>query len=134
MANALVTNFKASMLVGTYDLSADTVKAMLIDTADDSINTSTDDFYDDLTAAAIEENATLASKTTTGGTFDSADVTFSAASGDPCEHLALWIDTAGAASTDPLLANYDTFTSGMPVTLNGGDVNVTVHASGWFAL
>jgi len=109
------------------------IKADLIDAADDTILV-TDAYYDAILAAAIEETATLGTKTTTGGVFDSADGVWSAAVGDPCEQVELWCDTAGISSTDPLIARYDTFVSGMPVTLNGGDVNWVVNASGWFAL
>jgi hypothetical protein len=33
-----------------------------------------------------------------------------------------------------MAAFYDTGLTGMPVTPNGGNINVTVNASGWFAL
>ncbi len=133
MANALYPAVKKKILDQDtgLDFLADTIKVSLIDTADYTYNSS-HDFQDDI-AAGVEETATLASKTTTGGAFDSADVTFTAASGDPCEAFILWSDTGGAASTDPLIAYWDTST-GLPVTLNGGDVGITVNASGWFYL
>lgn len=134
MANLLHTATKKLWLDADLDMLVATIKADLIDAADDTIDPSTDDFYDDITAAAIEETATLGTKTTTGGTFDSADGSWSSASGDPCEEVELWCDTAGASSTDPLIANYDSFSSGMPVTLNGGDVDYQVNASGWLSL
>lgn len=117
---------------GGLDFLADTIKVSLIDGADYTYS-SAHDFQDDI-AAGVEETATLGTKTTTAGAFDSADPTFTAAAGDPCEYVILWSDTGGAASTDPLIAYFDTFSSGMPVTLNGGDVTLTVNASGWFSL
>jgi hypothetical protein len=134
MANSLYTAVKKKILDqdGGLDFAADTIKVSLIDTADYTVNIGTHDFYDDV-SAGVEETATLASKTTTGGVFDSADVTFTAAAGDPCEAFILWSDTGGAASTDPVIAYFDTST-GLPVTLNGGDVGITVNASGWFYL
>ena len=44
----------------------------------------------------------------------------------------LYEDNAGAASTDPLLLYFDTFSSGMPVTPNGGNIVVVWNASGIF--
>jgi hypothetical protein len=44
----------------------------------------------------------------------------------------LFVDT-GNAATDALIAFIDTGT-GLPVTPNGGDITVTVNASGWFTL
>lgn len=136
MANTVYTTAKVGILNQNtgFDFAADTLKIDLIDDADYTQNLTTDDFYNDVTAG-VASTATLASKTTTAGTFDSADPTFSAvASGDPCELILLWSDTAGASTTDPLIALYDTFSSGMPVTPNGGDVNVTVNASGWLSI
>jgi hypothetical protein len=136
MANILHNNARKLWLDADLDMLVATIKIDLIDAADDTI-IAADDYYDDIAAAAIEETATLGTKTTgvvATGVFDSADGTWSAAAGDPCEEVEMWCDTGGAASTDPLIANYDTFASGMPVTLNGGDVNYTVNASGWFAI
>ncbi len=78
-------------------------------------------------------SANLASKTFTGGVFDSADPSFTAVTGDVSEALILYIDT-GTPSTSRLIAFYDAGVTGLPVTPNGGDINITVNASGWFAL
>lgn len=134
MANSLFTAVKKVILDADLDFLADTIKISLVDSADYTVNTGTHDFYDDVTGAGIVATATLGTKTTTAGTFDSADPSFSAVTGDQSEYIELWSDTAGASSTDPLIAHYDTFSSGMPVTPNGGDINVTVSASGWFSL
>lgn len=135
MANALFNSIKGRILDGSDNFGSATIKIDLIDTADDDPAVASDDFYDDIAAGAAESTATLASVTTSAaGVLDSADPTFSAVSGDQCEEVLMWIDTGGASSTDPLVAAYDTFSSGMPVTPNGGDIEVTVNASGWFAL
>ena len=39
----------------------------------------------------------------------------------------------GNVATDALIAYIDSGT-GLPVTPNGGDINVTVNASGWFTM
>ena len=135
MANALFTLTKGVILDGGINFGSATIKVDLIDTADDNPDVSTDDFYNDIAAGAAVSTATLASVTTsTAGVFDSADPTFTAVTGDQSEELLLWNDTGGASSTDHLVASYDTFGSGMPVTPNGGDIAVTVNASGWFSL
>jgi hypothetical protein len=75
----------------------------------------------------------LASKTFANGVFDSADPSFTAVTGDVSEALILFIDT-GTPSTSRLIAFYDAGVGGLPVTPNGGDINLNVNASGWFAL
>lgn len=135
MANGLYTAYKnAALGSGTpVDLDADTIKVTLADSADYTPNLSTHDYLNDVAGAARVATATLSSKAIAGGAFDSADPTFTAVSGDVCELLVLWKDTT-VESTSPLIACYDTFSAGMPVTPNGGNIVATVNASGWFAL
>ena len=44
----------------------------------------------------------------------------------------IWKDT-GSEATSPLIAYFDTVT-GLPVTPNGGNINLTFDAAGIFAL
>lgn len=133
MANSLFVSAKAGFLGADFDLLADVVKVTLGDSADVVPAVATHDFYNDVEIGQVAV-ATLASKTGTGGTFDAADPTFTAVTGDPSEWVVAWVDTAGLSSTDPLVAYYDTFSSGMPVTPNGGDIVLQIHASGLFSL
>jgi hypothetical protein len=139
ISNALFTAYKATMLGnGTaVDLDADTIKAMFVDHADDTPVAATDDFIDDIASAArvpaIGSCPTLGTKTTTSGTFDAADSTFTSLSGDQVESLILFKDS-GVEGTSNLLVLFDTFASGMPLTPNGGNVTVTYNASGIFSL
>lgn len=134
MANALFDSYR-NILVGNsatalVDWNADTMKAALIDAGTVDPNVATHDFWDDLVAAAIGTPVTLASVTyPSAGKVDCADFTFTAVSGATAEELTLYKST-GTNSTSPLCVNYDTFSSGMPVTPNGGDINVVVNASG----
>ena len=131
MANAVYPKYK-ELLLGTQtasSLTAGTVKVALIETADYTYNTA-HDFYDDVSAGVVGTPQTIGSVTVTNGLFDGADVTFSAVTGDPCEALVIYIDTAGAAGTDPLVAYIDTGVTGLPVTPNGGDITITWNASG----
>lgn len=134
MANALFSSYKENMLgSGTrVVLVTDTIKVMGVDHTDDTPVPATDNFLDDILAAARVGSATLATKVVTAGAFDSADAVFSALSGDQFESLVLFKDT-GVESTSDLLAFYDTAT-GLPFTPSGGDVNIVVNASGWFSL
>ena len=74
----------------------------------------------------------MASKTFTNGTFDCADYTFSAVTGNTAEAIVYFVDT-GSTATDALICYCDSGT-GLPFTPNGGDANVTVNASGVFSL
>lgn len=132
MANVLANNYKESLLLGTYDLSSATVKADLIDTGVYTFS-SAHDFYDDL-SGVVDAGSALSSKTTTNGTFDAADDVHSSVTGNTIEAIWIWIDTAGASSTDPLVAFFDTSITGAPVTPNGGDITIQWNGSGIFAL
>jgi hypothetical protein len=135
VANGLYAKFKQGCLDKRDDLNTDSIKAILGDSADYTVNLSTHDFLDDVAAAAREEiSGALGSPTITDGVFDTPDFTFTAADGDPCEFLLLYNDTPSTEATKGLIVYYDTGITGMPVDPNGGDINVTVNASGWFAL
>jgi hypothetical protein len=53
---------------------------------------------------------------------DVGDYVFGTATGDPSEAIVYYKDT-GTAGTSPLIAYIDTAT-GLPVTPNGGDINI----------
>jgi len=124
MANALYGLGREAFANGGIALLADDIKVVLIDAADYTVSIDADDFLDDIAAGArVATSGNLASKTTTLGTFDAADITFSAVSGDASEALVIYRDS-GVASTSELIAYIDTAT-GLPVTPNGGDITVT---------
>ena len=125
MANALSTHFAEAMLSGL--LSGNNVKASLMDTGTYTFSAS-HEFYSDLTGV-VADSANLASMTFTDGTFDAADVTFSSVSGSTAEAIWFWIDT-GTPSTSRLIHYLDTGVTGLPVTPNGGDINLNFNASG----
>lgn len=138
MANTLFTAFRNGQLSNTslVDLDADTIKAMFVDHTDDT-PTAADDFIDDILSAgrvpAIASAPTLGTKTIgtlAAGTFDAADTTFTALTGDQVESLILFKDT-GSEATSKLIAMWDTAT-GLPLTPNGGDVIIQWNGSGIF--
>lgn len=135
MANALYNTFKEGLLDKLFDLNSDTIKASLIDAADYTFSAAHDEYSgasrDVASGAIVAESSALGSPTITNGTFDTADFSWSTVTGDQSEDVILWDDTL---TNDRLIAFYDTGITGMPVTPNGGNINVTVNASGWFAL
>lgn len=133
MANALYDLGKKKLLDADIDLLVDNIKVVLVDTATYTVNLSTDEFLDSIPSGErVATSGNLATKTTTAGTFDADNVTFSSVSGDVSEALVVYKDT-GTASTSPLIAYIDTAT-GLPVTPNGGDITVTWDAGGIFSI
>lgn len=130
MANAFYPKFNEALMDGAAsnkDLSTGTVKVALVDTGTYTYSSS-HQFLSDLTGV-VGTAQTLGSKTITNGTFDAADVTFTSVTGASVEALVLYIDT-GAAGTSRLIAYIDTGVTGLPVTPNGGNINIAWNASG----
>ena len=123
MANALYELGREAFLAGLVDWDADNIKLVLIDENDDTPNLTTDQFLSDiLVGARVATSGNFASKTTTNGVADAADVTLTAVTGDPSESLSIYQDS-GVEGTSDLICNIDTAT-GLPVTPNGGDITV----------
>lgn len=136
MANAIYPLFKQALLDldANCDVDDGDVRAVLVDGADYTYS-SAHDFLDDVAAGArVAVSSQLTNTTVAAGVFDSDNFTWSTVSGDVSEIIILYIHDGGADSARHLVAYYDTGITGIPVTPNGGDINVTVNASGWFAL
>lgn len=133
MANAIYPKYKEAILqsAANSNMSSGTVKVALIDTGTYTYSAA-HEFYSSVTGV-VGTPVTLASKTFTNGVFDAADASFTAVSGATAEALLIFIDT-GTAGTSRLIAFIDTGVTGLPVTPNSGDINVTWNASGIFAL
>lgn len=133
MANAIYPKYKEAVLGGGTNsaLTSGTVKAALVDTGAYTYNAA-HDMLDDLTGV-VGTAVTLGSKTVTNGAFDSADPTWTSVSGNTVEAVVLYIDT-GTPSTSRLVAYIDTGVTGLPITPDGGNIQATVHSSGWFTL
>lgn len=132
MANLLYPKFKQALLNKEHDLDTDIIKASLLDGADYTYAAAHVSYATDVPAAAkVAASAQLTAPTITDGVFDTADFSWPLVTGDQCEIIVVWNDTH---AVDGLGCFYDTGMTGMPVTPNGGNINVTVHASGWFAL
>ena len=133
MANAVQASARKLFLDGDIDLLNDTIKVVLTKTY--SYN-GAHDYLDDVAAGNRVATATLASKTTTGGAFDSADPTFTAvAAGSTVTGIWVYKDS-GSDATSPLIAWYDTNASSAAISIvtNGSNITITVSASGWFTI
>ena len=127
MANVIYPLYKQAALSGgaNHDLSGGTVKVDLIDTGAYTYSAA-HEFRTTAnvpTASIIATTAALGTKTFTSGVFDAADTSWATVTGTSCEALIIWIDT-GVAATDRLVAYIDTAT-GLPVTPNGNNINLT---------
>jgi hypothetical protein len=129
MANGIFAAGREGFATAAVNWVTDTLKVTAIDLADDTISLSTDDFFNDIAAAARVATATLGTRTATGGVLDSVDTTMTSVIGDQFEALVIWKDT-GVESTSRLLIYIDSATSGFPLTPNGGDVLVVWPVAG----
>lgn len=122
MANALYDLGREKFLTGDIAWDTDDIKVALVDTGTYTVNLATHEFHSDL-SGIVATSGNLASKTTTAGVADAADVTLSSVSGNQSEALVIFKDT-GVSGTSPLIAYIDTAT-GLPVTPNGADITIT---------
>lgn len=132
MANAIYPEFKERLLKGEFDFDTATVKAYLVDTADYTYSAAHDAATDLTSGTGDVAVVTLGTITTANGTLDAADATFTSVTGDVSEAIIITATDTGA--TERLVAYYDTGVTGLPVTPNGGDINLTINASGLFSL
>jgi len=128
MANAIYPKFKEQLLQGSVNMSTADIRAILFDTGLDAYDAA-NEFVSDLVAGAIVKRtaAGAGSKTFTNGIFDAADITFSAVTGATCEAILLYVYNASDTAAR-LIAFIDTGVTGLPVTPNGGDINVAWDA------
>lgn len=123
MANAIYPKYKEGILqsAANTNMSSGTVKAALVNTGTYTYS-SAHQFYSSV-SGVVGTPVTLGTKTFTNGVFDAADITFTAVTGSAAQAIILYIDT-GTAATSPLIMYQDTGVTGLPVTPNGGDINV----------
>jgi len=128
MTNAIYPKGKERLLKGDFDLDVDTIRVVLVDLADYTYSAA-HTALSDIAAGGRVATVTLASITSVDGLFDAADATFSAVTGDVSEALVIYKDS-GVASTSWLLVFFDTDVTGLPVTPNGGNINIVWNAGG----
>lgn len=124
MANDIYAKGREGFLTAAVDWATHTIKLVLGDAADYTVNLATHDFLDDIPSAArVATSGAFTGKTSTDGIADADDVTLVAVSGDQSEFIVIYRDT-GIESTSRLLIYIDTAT-GLPVTPNGGNITVS---------
>jgi len=121
MANALYDLGRKAFLEGTIAWLTDNIKLVLVDTATYTVNLATHQFRSDVTGV-VATSSNFASKTSTAGVADAADIVLPTVSGVQSGAVVIYKDT-GTNSTSPLIAYIDTAT-GLPVTPNGGDITI----------
>jgi hypothetical protein len=122
MASALYDKGRNAFLKGDVDVLTDTIKiALLLTTYTPDL--ANHDFWDDVSAYQVGSSVTLGTKDATDGVFDAADATFLAVTGNEASYIAIYKDT-GTPATSTLIALLDTDVTGLPVTPNGGDIEV----------
>ena len=124
MANAFYdVGGRNGFATAAINWTADTIKVVLLDAADYTVNLATHDFLDDVPAAArVGTAVALANKTATAGVLDADDATLTTVTGDISEYVLIYKDT-GVEATSRLIALIDTAT-GLPVTPNGGNISI----------
>ena len=116
--------------------AGDTIRSFLVDAASYTPNSSTHDFLDDVPSASRKGNGGSTNRTEaptltlidpTAGVCDAGDITFTTVpAGNALEYILIFKD-AGTDTESQLIALIDTAT-GLPVTPNGGDINVAWDA------
>ena len=136
MATVISDEFRNAQLGApthsVVDLNTDNIDVSLLDQTDAGTIAVTTVDYDEVDAADVVATTDIASPTIGSvgvGVFDAADTTFSSVTGDAADYLTLW-KNSGTPATSPLVVTFDSATTGLPVTPNGGDITVTWNASG----
>ena len=136
MATVISDEFRNAQLGApthsVVDLNTDNIDVSLLDQTDSGTISVTTVDYDEVDTADVVATTDVASPTIGSvgvGVFDAADTTFSSVTGDAADYLTLW-KNSGTPATSPLVVTFDSATTGLPVTPNGGDITVTWNASG----
>lgn len=109
------------------DLDTDNIDASLLDATDSGTITASFVDYDEVDTPTVLATGNLpsVSSITDGVVTLSGAMTFSAvASGDEIDYLTVW-KNSGTPATSPLILTWDSASTGIPVTPNGGDIVAT---------
>ena len=126
--NAVYDKARNKFLRGdiSWKSGGDTFRAYLVDIqggAGYTVDLAADEFLDDIPPAALVSFIALAPADPAAGVADAPDVTFLAVTGAVCEAIVIvkWLTEA---ADSPLIAYIDSAT-GLPVTPNTGDIQIT---------
>jgi hypothetical protein len=133
MANAVYPKYKEAILSGSANSAltgtgSTGLWVALVDTGTYTYSAA-HEFYSSL-SGIVGTDVEVSTVTLTNGLIDGDNETFTAVSGATVEALVYYRKNAGANTTWRLVAYVDTGVTGLPVTPNGGDINLNHHASG----
>lgn len=112
------------------DIDTDNIDMSLLDQTDSGTITAATANYDTVDTPTVVATGDLpAVSSISGGVVTlSGALTFTSVTGDQAEYLTLW-KNSGTPSTSPLLITWDSATTGLPVTPNGGNIVVTFSSN-----
>jgi hypothetical protein len=106
------------------DFNTDNIDASLLDETDAAL-TAADEDYDDVDTPTVVSTADVGvSSIGSGAVTLTGAVTFTAVTGDAADWLTVW-KNSGTPSTSPLAISWDSASTGLPVTPNGGNIVAT---------
>src|SRR6476646_5304145 len=112
------------------DLDLDTIDLRFVACSTSYVYSAAHDFYNDVTnqvSDVVAATGETVADVTGGGNLDCADLTLTTVTGTAAEIVAFDF-TGGADSARKLLSYYDTGITGLPVTLSGGTIPLTINA------
>lgn len=129
MATVVHTDWLNGMLGNpthtVIDFDGDNIDASLLDETDSGTITASFVDYDEVDTPTVVATANVTVSSISGGIVTlSGAVTFSTVTGDAADFLSVW-KNSGLASTSPLAITWDSASTGLPVTPNGGDITAT---------
>ena len=128
MANQLYPKGKEAFLGAVIDMDTDDIRAVL---CRDAYNASHDNLNDLVDVVAT--SPALTTPTITNGVFDTDNILYPTVGTAASTAFMVLYQHTGTPATSRLIAHIDT-ASGLPVTPDGTNINVTVDGAGWFTL
>lgn len=133
MATIVHTEWLNSMLGApthsVIDFNTDDIDASLLDATDANggvaLTAGNVIDYADVNQATVIATTNVSVSGISGGIVSlSGGITFTSVTGDAADYLTVW-KNSGTPSTSPLAITWDSASTGLPVTPNGGDISVT---------
>lgn len=107
------------------DLNTDNIDASLLDQTDSGTITAATVAYNSVNAAVVVATGDVPVSGISAAVVSlTGALTFTSVSGDAADYLTVF-KNSGTPSTSPLVITWDSATTGLPVTPNGGDIVAT---------
>lgn len=126
MATIVHTNWKNLMLGGGNhtlpDFNADNIDASLLDQTDSGTITAAFEDYDEVDTPTVVATTDVAVSSIASGVVTlTGSITFTSVTGDAADYCVVW-KNSGTPATSPLIVTWDSASTGLPVTPNGGNI------------